>query len=270
MSKFESTIVLDHGSGVTRCGFAEDEVPRALIPTVVGYHRETSNSKSSSSLQQESPLVLPADPPPAKTEKRHLGSKDLGIPVNKLKIGNDALKLRYFLDMAHPLNENGVIVNFDALEDFWKRIYKNVLKGNLFLSNLIISLSFRNPAVMTEKCAEILFEKFNVPKLIVSNDDTLAAKYFGLQTGVLVDMGHFSTRCIPVFGKKCLRKGHCYKLNFESSYFYFGVSLSVFIKTSCFFFRRWFCERNHAQAQNLPKQNLFYPEFQRIFKSLSP
>ena len=205
-SKSESTIVLDHGSGVTRCGYAEDDNPRALIPTVVGYHRETSSSKVPSSLQQASPLVLPADPP-SKNEKKHLSSKDLGIPVNKLKIGNDALKLRYFLEIVHPLNENGVIVNFDVLEDFWKRIYKNVLKSNLFLSNLIISQSFRNPAVMTEKCAEILFEKFNVPKLIVSNDDTLAAKYFGIQTGVIVDMGHFSTRCIPVFGKKCLREG---------------------------------------------------------------
>ena len=37
-----SAIIFDNGSGTTKAGFAEDDAPRMIIPTIVGRQRHTT------------------------------------------------------------------------------------------------------------------------------------------------------------------------------------------------------------------------------------
>ena len=209
-----SNLVLDHGSGVVRCGYGNENKPLAVVPSVVGYKTGSVPVKNSQSGDRSPrvakkssvsrPQVLPPVfvPPPTTKVAQEAVKSYAPAPAN-VKIGHEAFKLRSFFDLEYPIDETGMVVNFDALEQMWKLIYKNVLKGSFFLSNLAMSFPFTNDASTFETAAEILFEKYNVPKLILSRDADMAVRFFGLQTGLLVDMGHNSIRCIPVFGRKC-------------------------------------------------------------------
>ena len=218
-----STLVLEHGSGVVRCGYGDDNKPRTVLPSVVGRKKGSSTSaqlakRSNQTVNKKSsvkrPQVLPpifVPPPSAKLSenagrKIELGSKESNPHAtvsSNIKIGYEALKLRSFFDLENPIGDTGVVANFDDLEEMWKIIYKNVLKGSFFLSNLVLSLPYSNEESTFVTASEILFEKHNVPQLILARDADLAVRFFGLQTGLLVDLGNSSVKCIPVTDKKC-------------------------------------------------------------------
>ena len=51
----QKTIVIDNGSGVMKAGFADEDAPRAVFPTVVAYTRSSlRNNKSENVMQNKS------------------------------------------------------------------------------------------------------------------------------------------------------------------------------------------------------------------------
>ena len=76
-------IVVDNGSGMIKAGFAGDDAPRAVFPSIFGYQRYSGC------------LV--------------------GMYHNGPYFGHDAQRLRGGLSLKHPI-EFGMVANWDGME----------------------------------------------------------------------------------------------------------------------------------------------------------
>lgn len=109
-------VVIDHGTGFIKAGFSGEDLPRCVIPTVVGTHQ------------------IPIDPSQLPLP---------GVPdANQVKIdyayGNAAFSQRATHELHQPI-KRGVIQDFQHMENLWEYIFEHEL--NLDPKNMNILLT---------------------------------------------------------------------------------------------------------------------------------
>ena len=82
------TIVLDNGSGYIKCGFGEEEEPRCVLPTIIGY------------------------------------PKYKGINNDEEYIGQIVEEKRPILNIIHP-RKRVMVKDWNLIEKIWDYIFKN-------------------------------------------------------------------------------------------------------------------------------------------------
>ena len=122
-------IVIDNGSGMIHAGFAGDDAPRAVFPSVVG-------------------------------RKRHQG---VGIGGDHY-VGDEAMAKRGVLALRYPL-EHGIVTCWDDMESIWHHTFYKELRVDPEEHSVLITESPHNPKATREKTTQIMFETFNVPAL---------------------------------------------------------------------------------------------------------
>ena len=153
-------IVIDHGNETIKAGFAGDDIPRSVFPSIVG-----------------------------RPKVRQLMSNKV------LYVGEEAQAKRGILDMTHPF-ENGVVTNWDDMEKVWEHTFYNELRvAPEEFRTLLTDTSF-NPN--TQKMGEIMFEKFSIPELCVVDGALTSIWAYGRTTGVVVKSGYNMTYVVPV------------------------------------------------------------------------
>lgn len=157
-------VVIDIGSGTVKAGFAGEDGPSAVFPSVVGYPRShlQENGKSS-----------------------HY-------------IGDEALAKRHLVNIKYPM-DHGMVTNWDDMEKIYHRIFYNELKINPEQRPVFLSEVPLNPKYNREKITEVMFEKFNVPAVFIHNAPTLVLCAAGRTTGCVLDCGDSVTYCSPVY-----------------------------------------------------------------------
>ncbi|XP_052686058.1 actin-3-like [Crassostrea angulata] len=159
-----AAVVIDNGSGMGKAGFAGDDAPRAVFPSIVGHSVNTDSDCF---------------------EKCDFVGDDI-----KAKNGNLSLK--------YPI-EHGIVTNWDDLVKIWRHIFDNELSVAPKEHPVLLTESPLNPKVNREKMTQIMFEIFNIPAMYISIQAVLSMYASGRTTGIVLDSGDGVTSTVPVY-----------------------------------------------------------------------
>jgi len=159
------SVVLDIGSHTTRAGFAGDDAPRALFPSVIGRPKTFAG------------MVV--------------GHRDSYV-------GDEAQAYRGNLKMTSPV-KNGIVQNWDDYEKLLHHTFYNELRIAPEERSVLFSVPVFNPTANEQKISQIMFETFSVPACAGVLSPVLSLYASGRGTGVVVDIGEGMTQIVPLW-----------------------------------------------------------------------
>lgn len=162
-------IVCDNGTGFVKVGYAGQNFPSYIYPSMIGR-----------------PII--------RAEEELLEN----VQLKEVMCGDEASAARHSLEVKYPV-ENGIIKNWDDMELLWNYTFYEKLQIHPQDNKILLTEPPMNPAKNREKLIETMFEKYSFGACNVSIQAMLTLYAQGLLTGVVVDTGDGVTHVIPVY-----------------------------------------------------------------------
>ena len=159
----ENAVIIDNGSGFIKAGFAGDDTPGVVFPSVVGKRLN----------------------PVSAGQNTYVGDEA------------QAMSRQGILTISHPL-ENGIVTNWDDMEKIWSHTFRDQLRIDPAAQPVMLIDSALNVKANREKMVKIMFETFKVPALYVATAPVLSLYESGRSTGIVLDFGYGFGQIVPI------------------------------------------------------------------------
>ncbi|KAF3525065.1 hypothetical protein F2Q69_00047997 [Brassica cretica] len=131
-------LVVDNGTGMVKAGFAGDDAPRAVFPSIIGRPRDAG--------------VI------------------VGMEQKDVYIGDEAHSKRGILILKYPI-EHGIVSDWDDMEKILHHTFYNELRVAPEEHPMLLTEAPHNPKANRERITRIMFEAFHVRGIVLDSGD---------------------------------------------------------------------------------------------------